>query len=113
MQIESDADGMAEFQDAKAEALLLSLGVLTKFRTLEEDQPRTQVVLYTTHPTHYIFARRFSGMDDPKENGYVAICFAKSKFTKAKFELVVARALDQGSQSIEETRGFGDAPPAN
>lgn len=76
--------------DAKAQQLLLELGLLAK---LQEPAPISsgQVRLATldTHPTHVIAAYRFVGHANPKDNGYVVKCYPRSKFTLEQVDSLI------------------------
>jgi hypothetical protein len=82
--IKDDADGMAQLIDAEGETLVLECGLLGKFRKMDGAEPITQVVLFTTHPTHYLIARRHSGMREASENGFDVLCFSSSLLKNPK-----------------------------
>ena len=109
--IKDDADGMAQLIDSEGETLVLECGLLGKFRKMDATEPITQVVLFTTHPTHYLIARRHSGMREASENGFDVLCFSKARFSAERFQVVARRFLNESGQDIREMEGFGNEPP--
>jgi len=67
--------------DEEAQTLFAELGILEKFRTVVTTTPINQFVSVVEHPTHFIAALHFAGQPDPGENGFLAVCYAKQKFS--------------------------------
>jgi hypothetical protein len=63
---------------------LIELGAEPQFKTGLADE-RVQFVTYGEHPTHFILVLLWSGYDHPKDNGYIAWCLAKKKWSFERF----------------------------
>ena len=79
-------------EDKDATALLLETGIIGKFcKNPFPTEPWFSFVAYGDHCTHFIIGVLFTGYSDPKENGYMAHCLPKSRFsTKQANEWIIS-----------------------
>lgn len=102
--------------DHDAKALLLQLGVLDKFSQRGPLADKwSEALHFTTHPTHWVLARLYTGFKNPADNGYVVQCFPKSRFSIEQMKQIAAKAtLDMfPTGQIEEFRPGRTRPENN
>jgi len=64
--------------------------------------------LARNHPTHWIAVDSFWGFANPTDNGYAALCYPKSKYTKLEFiENEVDRAFGDFDTSVRPIQVTG------
>jgi hypothetical protein len=80
--------------DGAAVAWIVQFGLLNKFWKTplsESGRPRKygEILSYPDHPTHWVFAFRFTGFPEAADNGYALHCFPKSQFSFADVGAIV------------------------
>jgi hypothetical protein len=73
--------------------LLIDLSIESKFKAGLEGE-RVQAVHYGEHPTHFILIVLWSGYADRNENGYLAWCFPKKRWSFEQFMEASRRILN-------------------
>jgi hypothetical protein len=72
-----------------------------------------QLVSYGEHPTHFIHVILYLGNPDPKENGYVVLCFPRSKFTCVQFMEIARKLLNPTDKRISGSKLFWSSSADN
>lgn len=77
--------------DDDARALLQEFGLLAKFDKQTTNsgplsRPSGANIQLVGHPTHWICVTRFFGCELPADNGFITVCFPKSRVTRAEFD---------------------------
>jgi hypothetical protein len=66
--------------------LLAELGIESQFtNTPPSEQETIQAAHFTEHPTHYILVARYLGYKHPMDNGHLAWCVPKKKYSLEQF----------------------------
>jgi len=102
-----------EFNDDEAELLLFKLGIVDRFTRKPSPEEATQAVVYREHRTHHILALYYSGQPEKEENGFVALCFPKSKHSQLTFDKMAAKFLNLNSPTVQKVEAFGGPPLRN
>ena len=92
-------------------ALTIDLGIEERFTTAPAgSQPTCQAVHFNEHQTHFILIVRYSGYDDPKENGYRACCLPKSKYSIDQFMEFSKKLLGPSVERVVDVGVFWTDP---
>jgi hypothetical protein len=67
----------------EAKTVLFEMGLIDKFsqRPLYFHQSTLQAIGYSEHATHFIIGLLYLGKTKPEDNGYLAYCLPKSKYS--------------------------------
>lgn len=100
-----------QFDDEfEAKSILLELGIAGRFSAnppnVPTGQQSQQAVLYCEHPTHYILVILYLGNSDQKENGYLVLCFPRSKFSYEYFNEIAKKILNPTDDRIQGAKLF-------
>ncbi len=77
--------------DTSVKELIVDLGLSEKFREHPKGtKPALDTALIEDQKTHFILVVRNSGHENPKDNGYLAVCLPKSKTSGEEFAAFVA-----------------------
>ncbi len=88
---------------------LVELGVESKFKTALQGE-RIQVVHYGEHPTHFILIALYSGHSHPRDNGFLAWCLPKRKFSVEQFVQFSQRIFHPSNERILASDMFWAKP---
>lgn len=111
-------DGIVQItDDAQAKTFLLALGILDKLAkdiTLSQtdagSNDNTILEAFYDHPTHWIFAGRFYGNHDDKENGFVVMAWPRNKFPKSVVSDFISM-IPLGDNVSYDVENFGEEKP--
>lgn len=101
--------------DLEAQAFLLALGILDKLqnaRALADpgcEEANTIFAAHFLHPTHWILACRFHGMEDPAENGFLIWAWPKNRWPRSTIKDFIDNQ-QLGSPIGQKTFRKGDLP---
>jgi hypothetical protein len=106
-----------QFEDHfEAQSILLELGIAGRFNMNPPEangQQSQQTVMYGEHPTHFILVVLYLGNAEAVENGYLVLCFPKSRVSYAKFMEISKRILNPTDKRIRGTKFFWSGSPDN
>ncbi len=93
---------------------LIDLNIESKFNTALVGE-RVQAVNHGEHPTHFILIALYSGYKDQKQNGYVAWCLPKKRWSFEQFTEFAKRVLNPTDERIIGAHLFWTKPgnPSN
>jgi hypothetical protein len=77
--------------DETVKALMLRAGIAGKLS--QRPGLNSCAITYARHPSHWIVFCFWYGHDRPEDNGYSAVCLAKSKYTQAQAEIGMGRFI--------------------
>lgn len=106
-----------QYENAEAKQLAIEIGVVSQFRTnpkgAKPGQQSQQLVVHQNHPTHWIAIILYLGAAEEKENGFVALCFPKSRGNYSQVMEVLEKILNTTDERITDTRISFDGPAGN
>jgi hypothetical protein len=116
--LKQNPDKDFQFDDEfETKSIMLELGLAGRFSMDPPNVPRgqqsQQLVSYGEHPTHFIHVILYLGNPDPKENGYLVLCFPRSKVSYEQFMEIAKRLLKPTDDRIAGTELFWGASPDN
>ena len=116
--LKQNPDKDFQFDDEfETKSILLELGIAGRFSrnppNVPSEEQSQQLVSYGEHPTHFIHVILYLGNPDPEENGYVVLCYPRSKFSYAEFMEVAKRILNPTDDRILGAKFFGGNSPDN
>ena len=72
--------------NGQIKGLLADLNIENQLTSPPPSQQETiQAAHFTEHPTHYILVARYLGYKHPMDNGYLAWCLPKKKYSLEQF----------------------------
>lgn len=93
--------------DAEATEILLRLGVLDKMRDpLSFPEGKAAFLGHKQHPTHWVLGCRFSGCENPADNGFVVFGWPKKDFPAEVMKIHVKEYFEGSGGYIAHTRSF-------
>lgn len=113
--LKQNPDKNFQFDDEfEVKSIILELGIAGRFSLNLPNVPRgkqsQQLVSYGEHPTHFIHVILYLGNLDPNENGYVVLCFPRSKYSYEQFMEVAKKILNPTDDRILGAKFFsGDS----
>jgi hypothetical protein len=101
-----------EFEhNGQIKALAIDLGIESQFAAAPiGTQPTCQAVHFNEHETHFILVVRYSGYEDPKENGYRACCLPKSKYSIDQFVEFSKKLIGPSVERVVGAHAFWSQP---
>jgi hypothetical protein len=116
--LKQNPDKVFTFDDEfEIKSILLELGIAGRFSRNPPNVPRgqqsQQIVSYGEHPTHFIHVILYLGHPDPKENGYIVLCFPRSKFSYGQFMEAAKKLLKPTDDRIAGAKLFWGSSPDN
>ncbi|HEY0552132.1 MAG TPA: hypothetical protein VGF13_21205, partial [Verrucomicrobiae bacterium] len=94
-------DVIDSVDDRAVKELIVDLGLSEKFREHPPGtKPTLDTVLVEDQETHFILVVRNSGHENPKDNGYLAVCLSKSKTSPAEFAAFVADFIEPSTGKV-------------
>ena len=106
------------FEDQfEIKSILLELGIAGRFSMDPPNVPRgeqsQQAVTIGEHPTHFILVILYLGNADSTENGYIVLCYPRSKWNYAQFMERARIILNPSDDRIAGMKLFFGGAPDN
>jgi hypothetical protein len=99
--------------DFETKSMVLELGLSGRFSKNLPGVPRgeqsQQFVSYNQNPTHWIHIILYLGHPDPKENGYVILCYPRGRVSYLQSMEFAKMLLTPTDERISATRLFWDS----